>query len=79
MSLPPGDADLVFSSGLIEHFEAAVRDRAILVHRRAARCGGCFMISFPAATIPYRMARSIPERSGCWQFYDAPLAPLRSG
>ena len=66
----PFKADLVFSIGLVEHFDPAQTRKAVLAHFDAARKGGLFIISFPTPTLLYVAARSIIEALGMWKFPD---------
>lgn len=63
-------ADLVFSIGLIEHFDPAGTRAAVAGHFRALKPGGCAIISFPTPTWLYRAARSVTEAAGQWRFPD---------
>jgi len=63
-------ADVVFSVGLIEHFDAAGTAKAIATHYRYARPGGLVIISFPTPTWLYRTVRSLAELTGSWRFPD---------
>lgn len=71
----PLQADIVFSVGLIEHFDAAGTARAIRAHFDSAREGGLVVISFPTPTWLYRATRWLAERLGLWIFHDE--RPLR--
>jgi SAM-dependent methyltransferase len=68
-------ADLVFSVGLIEHFDPAGTARAIEAHFRLCRPGGTVVITFPTPTLPYRACRGVAELLGVWKFPDE--RPLR--
>ena len=68
-------ADLVYSVGLIEHFDAAGTARALHTHLQATRPGGVCLLSYPTPTPPYRVARRIAELTGQWRFHDE--RPLR--
>jgi putative flippase GtrA len=69
-------ADLVFSVGLIEHFDRAGTRAAIESHFRLLKPGGCAVISFPTPTWCYRVARWFSEALGLWRFPDErPLKP----
>ena len=70
-------ADIVFSVGLIEHFDPAGTRRAVRAHFDLLASGGCAIISFPTPTWLYRGARSVVEGMGKWQFTDE--RPLRIG
>jgi hypothetical protein len=69
-------ADVVFSVGLVEHFDPERTREAILAHFRLLRPGGTAIITFPTPTLLYRMARSLIEAIGKWKFHDErPLKP----
>ena len=69
-------ADVVFSVGLIEHFDPAGTRAALLAHLDALRPGGTLIITFPTPTRLYRAARGLLEMMGIWKFHDErPLAP----
>lgn len=69
-------ADIVFSVGLVEHFDFAQTRRAVLAHFDVARPGGIVIITFPTPTLLYRVARAAIEVLGLWRFPDErPLRP----
>jgi SAM-dependent methyltransferase len=69
-------ADVVFSVGLIEHFDAPRTRQAVLAHFDVLRPGGVAIITFPAPTLLYRLTRGLSETLGLWQFPDErPLKP----
>jgi hypothetical protein len=69
-------ADLVYSVGLVEHFEPAETRRAVLAHFEPLRQGGIVIITFPTPTWLYRASRSCIEAAGMWKFPDErPLKP----
>ena len=69
-------ADLVYSVGLVEHFEPAETRRAVLAHFEPLRPGGIVIITFPTPTWLYRASRSCIEMAGMWKFPDErPLKP----
>ena len=71
----PQRFDLVFSVGLIEHFDPAGTQRAIAAHFDLLRPGGIAIITFPTPTRLYRISRRIAESFGQWAFPDErPLA-----
>ena len=75
MSLPP-TADVVFSVGLVEHFQPADTRAAVLAHFDVLRTGGIAIITFPTPTALYRATRKFIESIGQWKFHDErPLAP----
>lgn len=70
------DADLVFSVGLVEHFNPADTRKAILAHFDLLREGGTAIITFPTPTLLYRATRRLIEMLGMWKFPDErPLLP----
>ena len=69
-------ADLVFSVGLIEHFDSKDTREAVLAHFRAVRPGGIVILTFPTPTLLYRLTRGFIEALGMWKFPDErPLEP----
>lgn len=64
------EADVVFSVGLVEHFDTHGTARAISTHYRFARSGGLIIISFPTPTWLYRLTRALAEALGLWKFPD---------
>lgn len=62
--------DLVFSVGLIEHFDPVGTRKAIDGHFARCRPGGSVLITFPTPTLLYRAIRSAAEASGKWAFPD---------
>jgi glycosyltransferase involved in cell wall biosynthesis len=69
-------ADLVFSVGLIEHFQPSGTATAVASHFRMAKPGGLVILSFPTPTWLYRAARRLTEAVGAWKFHDErPLTP----
>jgi SAM-dependent methyltransferase len=72
----PVRADVVFSLGLIEHFDEAGTREAVLAHFRLLKPGGIAIISFPTPTFLYRASRAVAEFAGKWIFHDErPLWP----
>jgi putative flippase GtrA len=63
-------ADVVFSVGLIEHFDRPGTLKAIAAHFQMLRSGGWAIISYPTPTWLYSSARAICEACGLWQFPD---------
>ena len=69
-------ADLVFSVGLVEHFDPRRTREAVLAHFGVLRPGGVAIITFPRPTLLYRMTRGLIEALGMWRFFDErPLEP----
>ena len=67
---PPAAADVVFSVGLIEHFDRARTGQAIEAHFAGLRPGGIAVLAFPTPTLLYRLARTLIEAVGQWRFPD---------
>jgi SAM-dependent methyltransferase len=75
MSLP-ATADVVFSVGLVEHFNPEETHAAVLAHFDVLRTGGLAIITFPTPTALYRATRKFNEAIGQWKFPDErPLQP----
>jgi glycosyltransferase involved in cell wall biosynthesis len=69
-------ADLVFSVGLVEHFDAAGTRAAVLAHFDTLRRDGTLIVTFPTPTLLYRCTRRLIEMIGMWKFHDErPLTP----
>ena len=66
----PEPLDIVFSVGLIEHFDQKNTREATLAHFRLLRPGGVAIVSFPTPTWLYRVARAVCEALGLWKFPD---------
>ena len=62
--------DVVFSVGLIEHFDDHAMQKLIGLHRRWAEPDGLVLIALPTPTILYRMFRTGAEVLGLWKFPD---------
>lgn len=67
--------DIVFSVGLIEHFDPAGTARAVAAHFEYLRPGGTAIITFPTPTWLYRSVRGLAEVTNNWIFHDE--RPLR--
>jgi hypothetical protein len=75
MSEPERIYDIVFSVGLIEHFDPAGTARAVAAHFKYLRAGGTAIITFPTPTWLYRAVRGLAEATSNWIFHDE--RPLR--
>ncbi|HEU0123617.1 MAG TPA: GtrA family protein [Bryobacteraceae bacterium] len=64
------EADIVFSIGLIEHFDPEGTRQAIKTHFDLLKPGGWALISFPTPTWLYRVARGMVSALGQWKFPD---------
>ncbi len=64
------EADVVFSVGLIEHFDERTTRAVIDEHFRMAKHGGFVILSYPTPTALYRAARSVAELLRAWKFHD---------
>tara|TARA_R110000868_G_scaffold125077_2_gene330607 strand:+ start:36039 stop:36575 length:537 start_codon:yes stop_codon:yes gene_type:complete len=62
--------DIVFSVGLIEHFDEAGTAELIKKHFDAVKPGGIVIITAPTPTILYRVIRCAAECLGVWRFHD---------
>jgi SAM-dependent methyltransferase len=62
--------DLVFSVGLIEHFDPPRTALAVQNHFRMARPGGLVLLTFPCPTMLYRSTRTVLEKTSLWRFPD---------
>jgi SAM-dependent methyltransferase len=67
--------DIVFSVGLIEHFDSAGTAKAVATHFDHLRPGGTAIITFPTPTWLYRSVRGLAEITNDWIFHDE--RPLR--
>ena len=77
LTLSPDErSDLVFSVGLVEHFDPENTRKAVLAHFDLLRPGGIAIITFPTPTLLYRATRKLIEMLGMWKFPDErPLKP----
>lgn len=64
------DSDLVYSIGLIEHFDRDGTKKCIEKHFQSAKKGGIVLISYPTPTFLYRLTRKISEIFHLWRFFD---------
>ena len=62
--------DLVFSVGLIEHFNINGTKEICARHFSIAKEGGVVLITYPTPTWLYRFTRGLLERFGMWKFHD---------
>jgi predicted SAM-dependent methyltransferase len=69
-------ADVVFSVGLVEHFDPAETRQAVLSHFDILRSGGIAIITFPTPTWLYRATRMLLQAFRMWKFPDE--RPLRA-
>lgn len=67
--------DVVYSVGLIEHFDSISTAEAIKAHFKLLRQGGILIITFPTPTFIYNITRKVSELLGLWIFHDE--RPLR--
>ena len=67
--------DVVFSVGLIEHFDDHAMQKLIGLHRRWAEPDGLVLIAVPTPTIFYRVFRTGAEVLGLWKFPDERPVP----
>lgn len=62
--------DLVFSIGLIEHFNEESTRKAIETHLDACKPDGIVLITFPTPTFLYKTIRFLAEAMNAWEFPD---------
>jgi glycosyltransferase involved in cell wall biosynthesis len=72
---PDRQFDVVFSVGLIEHFDDHAMQKLIGLHRRWAAPDGLVLIAVPTPTIFYRLFRAGAEILGLWKFPDERPVP----
>ena len=76
LTLPPTfSADVVYSTGLVEHFAPDGTARAVAAHFDQVRPGGLVVITYPTPTWLYRLVRAGATVLGVWAFPDE--RPLR--
>lgn len=66
--LPKGD--LVFSVGLIEHFDADSTAKVIKAHFDAVTPGGMVLMTYPTPRVGYVPIRRLAELFRVWRFHD---------
>jgi glycosyltransferase involved in cell wall biosynthesis/SAM-dependent methyltransferase len=72
-----GAFDVVWSSGLLEHFDPATQARIVAESARVAR-GAVVALVPNARSLPYRLGKSLQERAGTWTWgKEDPFATLR--
>ncbi|MFH1457232.1 MAG: class I SAM-dependent methyltransferase [Patescibacteria group bacterium] len=62
--------DLVFSTGLIEHFSIEGTKKAIEAHFKILKPNGIAIITFPTPTFLYKITRWFSKILGLWIFHD---------
>ena len=62
--------DIVYSVGLIEHFDPVLTAACIRSHFQAVRPGGIVLLSYPTPTPLYRIIRLVAEFLKIWKFVD---------
>ena len=62
--------DLVYSVGLIEHFDKEGTKNIVKKHFDAVKPGGIVIITAPTPTYLYKLIRSCAELCGVWKFHD---------
>jgi SAM-dependent methyltransferase len=69
MAIRDGSFDVVFSNGVLEHYSAAERIRALRECARIARPGGIVIVGVPNhLSLPYRTAYLFRRLTGRWPF-----------
>ena len=69
-NLPKKKFDLVFSVGLIEHFDEIGTAKIIDSHISLLKKDGILLITFPTPTFLYKTSRFLISVIGKWKFYD---------
>ena len=69
-SVPELGCNIVFSGGLIEHFDEQGTAKIIREHFNAASRGGLVVLLFPVRSLSYRLTRKLAEICGKWIFHD---------
>ena len=64
------NADLIYSVGLVEHFDIEGTEKAIEAHFNMLKTGGYCIITFPTPTFLYRITRGLAEILNLWLFWD---------
>lgn len=62
--------DIVFSVGLIEHFDMENTRKAFLNHLQFVKSPGVLIVTFPTPTFLYRITRFFAECLDMWIFHD---------
>ncbi|XMB53903.1 hypothetical protein LIAUS_07205 [Leptospira interrogans] len=62
--------DIVFSVGLIEHFDVENTRKAFLNHLQFVKTPGVLIVIFSTPTFLYRMTRFLAECLSMWIFHD---------
>lgn len=62
--------DIVFSVGLIEHFDSRGTENVVKKHFDAVKSGGTVIITAPTPTPLYNMIRKSSEYLNLWKFHD---------
>ncbi|MFN3214186.1 MAG: SAM-dependent methyltransferase [Henriciella sp.] len=70
ISSPERRFDIVYSVGLIEHFNLENTARCTQSHFELCKPGGIVLITFPTPTLLYRVLRGVIELAGQWKFHD---------
>lgn len=69
MPFDEGSFDLVFNSGVLEHFDFGGRVAALKEYGRVLKPGGALVIAFPNHySVPYRLAYRHLNRTGQWPY-----------
>ena len=72
-----GRFDLVYSNGLVEHFDDARRARLLQIHADHVKGGGYCIVHAPTPSLSYRLLRGASERLGLWEHHDETPLPLQ--
>jgi len=69
-NLPKKKYDLVYSVGLIEHFDENGTKKIINAHLSLLKRRGILLITFPTPTFLYKLSRLLITIVGLWKFHD---------
>ncbi len=62
--------DIVFSVGLIEHFDQVGTQEVVKKHFDAVKPGGVVILTAPTSTLLYNVIRKSAEAMNIWKFHD---------
>ena len=71
----PERFDLVYSNGVVEHFDEPTRSLLLDIHANHLDDGGYCLIHVPTPTLPYRFLRALSCQFGLWEHEDETPLP----
>jgi len=72
----PEKFDLVYSNGLVEHFDDRARARLLQIHTDHVKDGGYCIVHAPTPTLSYRFFRTLSRWLGRWEHEDERPLPM---